>query len=62
MKSRRNATTRLENALHRHSAGRPQQAEAINKKCRTTRALHLCGVLLHQLNQNDEPVELVDFR
>lgn len=60
---RNNAHTDLESALHHHRAGRLQEAEAVYKRMpHNPDALHLRGVLAHQLNRNDEPIDLVDFR
>ncbi|HJV73766.1 MAG TPA: tetratricopeptide repeat protein, partial [Noviherbaspirillum sp.] len=55
-----NTTADLEKALLLHRAGRLQEAEIIYKKMpHDPDALHLRGVLAHQLNRNNEAVELI---
>src|SRR4051794_30565664 len=50
----------LEIGLQHHRAGRLQQAEAIYKKMpRNPDALHLRGVVAHQLNKHEEAAELI---
>ena len=62
MKNQRNhAPANIEVALQHHRAGHLQQAEAIYKKMPyNPDALHLRGVIAHQLNKNDEAVELIN--
>jgi protein O-GlcNAc transferase len=61
MKHQRNhATSDLESALEHHRAGRLQQAEALYKKMpRNADALHLRGVIAHQLNRHEEAIDLI---
>ncbi|WP_158590407.1 tetratricopeptide repeat protein [Noviherbaspirillum cavernae] len=57
---RSNKLADLESALHLHRAGRLQEAEALYRKMpHNADALHLRGVIAHQLNRNEEAVELI---
>jgi protein O-GlcNAc transferase len=59
-RQRHQGTADIDIALQHHRAGRLQQAEAIYKKMPfSPDALHLRGVILHQLNQHDDAVELI---
>ncbi|WP_158590406.1 tetratricopeptide repeat protein [Noviherbaspirillum cavernae] len=61
MKHQRSHTSSdIETALQHHRAGRLQQAEALYRKMpRNPDALHLRGVIAHQLRKHDEAIELI---
>src|SRR4051794_1945648 len=57
---RNNALPDIDAALLHHRAGRLQEAEAIYKKMpHDPDAVHLRGVIAHQLARHDEAVELI---
>jgi protein O-GlcNAc transferase len=62
MRNQRNhSLADLERALRLHQAGRLQEAEVLYKKMpHNPDALHLRGVIAHQLNQNDQAIELIN--